>query len=254
MKTSVCIICLWAACFGLGAQSLQAQNKDEGVVTYERVQYWTKIYARMTYLNQEEKDRMKLTWGSDDEWKLKMKLNFSPRASLYTYESEQGQTDDGTYSWRQDDFLIQRNFEQSRMTEIHEMLGKTYILEDSLAAPEWKILNQIKEVNGYLCMRAVSEDTTKKQKITAWFAQDIPVSAGPERYFGLPGLIMELDINEGDVVITATQLSFKKLDKETELPKLKGKKIDQKAYDLLLWKHIDDSIKARRNPFWAIRY
>ena len=243
------LMCLW-----LGAAWGQLQTKDEGVVTYERVQYWTKIYARLTYLNQEEKDRMKLTWGSNDEWKLKMKLSFGSRASLYTYESEQGETEDGSYSWRQDDFVIQRDFEKSKKTEIHEMLGKTYIVEDSLAAPDWKILNQIKEVNGYLCMKAVSEDTTKKQKITAWFAQDIAVSAGPERYFGLPGLIMELDINDGDVVITATKVDFKKLDKETALPKLKGKRINENAYNQLIWKHIDDSIKARRNPYWAIRY
>ena len=242
-------MCLW-----VGAAWGQLQTKDEGVVTYERVQYWTKIYARLTYLSQEEKDRMKLTWGSDDEWKLKMKLSFNPRASLYTYESEQGETEDGSYSWRQDEFVIQRDFEKSKKTEIHEMLGKTYILEDSLAAPDWKILNQIKEVNGYLCMKAVSEDTTKKQKIVAWFAQDIAVSAGPERYFGLPGLIMELDINDGDVLITATKVEFKKLDKETALPKLKGKRITEKTYTQLLWKHIDESIKARRNPYWAIRY
>lgn len=242
-------MCLWAdMAWG------QLQPKDEGVVTYERVQYWTKIYARLTYLSQEEKDRMKLTWGSDDEWKLKMKLSFNPRASLYTYESEQGETEDGSYSWRQDEFVIQRDFEKSKKTEIHEMLGKTYILEDSLAAPDWKILNQIKEVNGYLCMKAVSEDTTKKQKIVAWFAQDIAVSAGPEQYFGLPGLIMELDINDGDVLITATKVEFKKLDKETALPKLKGKRITEKTYTQLLWKHIDESIKARRNPYWAIRY
>ena len=242
-------MCLW-----VGAAWGQLQTKDEGVVTYERVQYWTKIYARLTYLSQEEKDRMKLTWGSDDEWKLKMKLSFNPRASLYTYESEQGETEDGSYSWRQDEFVIQRDFEKSKKTEIHEMLGKTYILEDSLAAPDWKILNQIKEVNGYLCMKAMSEDTTKKQKIVAWFAQDIAVSAGPEQYFGLPGLILELDINDGDVLITATKVEFKKLDKETALPKLKGKRITEKTYTQLLWKHIDESIKARRNPYWAIRY
>ena len=243
------LMCLW-----VGAAWGQLQTKDEGVVTYERVQYWTKIYARLTYLSQEEKDRMKLTWGSDDEWKLKMKLSFNPRASLYTYESEQGETEDGSYSWRQDEFVIQRDFEKSKKTEIHEMLGKTYILEDSLAAPDWKILNQIKEVNGYLCMKAMSEDTTKKQKIVAWFAQDIAVSAGPEQYFGLPGLILELDINDGDVLITATKVEFKKLDKETALPKLKGKRITEKTYTQLLWKHIDESIKARRNPYWAIRY
>ena len=50
----------------------------EGVVTYERVYHWSKIYSRLDYLSQEEKDRIKLTWGNDDENKTKMKLVFSP--------------------------------------------------------------------------------------------------------------------------------------------------------------------------------
>jgi GLPGLI family protein len=127
-------------------------------------------------------------------------------------------------------------------------------VDDSLHTPKWKVMNQIKDVAGYICMKAVTEDTVKKQKITAWFAGDIPISAGPERYFGLPGVILELDINEGDVVITATKIEFKKLDKELIIPKTKGKKIKDADYDALLRKHLKDSIKSQRNPYWAIRY
>ena len=134
------------------------------------------------------------------------------------------------------------------------MLGKTYVIEDSLHTPSWKIMNQIKDVAGYICMKAVAEDTIKKQKITAWFTGDIPVPAGPELYFGLPGVILELDINDGDVLIEATKVEFKKLDNELILPKTKGKKIKDKDYDTLLRNHIRDSIKSQRNPYWAIRY
>ena len=135
------------------------------------------------------------------------------------------------------------------------MLGKTYLVDDSLTAPRWKVMNQIKDVNGHVCMLAVTEDTIKKQKVSAWFAHDIPVSAGPEQYYGLPGLIMELDINEGDVVVTATRVELKKVGEEINLPKkMKGKKLDGLAYNKLLWTHISDSMKSRRNPYWAIPY
>lgn len=236
------------------AASAVAQ-KTEGVVTYERKSYWTKIIARMTFLSQEQKDRAAQTWKNHDEWKEKMKLTFNANESLYTYGSEQGQTEDGRYSWRNSDLVLYRNFDKDQKTDVMEMLGKTYIIEDSLHAPVWKIGNQIKDVAGYICMKAETEDPIKKQKITAWFAQDIPVPAGPERYHGLPGLILELNLNEGDVIIEATNVTLKTpTADELKLPKLKGKKINDAAYDSMIQKYIAEQMTAHQNPYWEIRY
>lgn len=230
-----------------------AQN-TAGVVIYERKSSWTKIIARLPYLSREEKDRAAQTWKNDDEYKEKMKLVFNEKASLYTHEDQQGQSEDGRWTWQKDEYYVSRNFEKESMTDVIETLGKTYIVEDSLRKPVWKVMNQIKDVNGYICMKAETTDPIRGQKISAWFAQDIPVPAGPERYFGLPGLIMELDINEGDVILEAVKVELKPVDKELTLPKTKGKKIKDTEYDALLSKHIADSIKANRNPYWAIRY
>ncbi|GAB3497979.1 GLPGLI family protein [Spirosoma knui] len=232
-----------------------AQN-TEGVVSYKRKTHWIKIISRMTFLSQEEKDRAAQTWKNYEEENNaeKMKLAFSPNESLYTYASESGETDDGSYSWRNSELKLYRNFEKDKKIDIVEMLGKTYVIDDSLHTPVWKIGNQIKEVAGYICMKAETEDPIKKQKITAWFAQDIPVPAGPERYNGLPGLIMELSLND-DVVIEATGVAFRKLTPDDlKLPKLKGKKINDAAYDTLIKQHIAESMVAHRNPYWAIRY
>ena len=214
--------------FAVLLMSLSAvAQKTEGVVTYERKTYWTKIYNRMTYLSQEQKDRIAQTWKNDEENKEKMKLTFNQNASVYTYVNEMGSTEDGRFTWRNQELLLYRDFEKEQKTDIIEMLGKTYIVDDSLHTPTWKIGNQIKDVAGYICMRADTEDPIKKQKITAWFAQDVPVPAGPERYNGLPGVILELNLNDGDVVIEATSVAFRKLTPdELKLPKTKGKKIN----------------------------
>jgi len=238
----------------LFAKSAAAQQ-TEGLITYEYKYYWTKVNSRLTFLSKEEKDRMKLTWGNEENGPgIKMKLLFDEKQSIYTYNSEQGQTDDGRYSWRQSEYLVYRNFDTETLIENHEMLGKTYLLEDSLMKYNWRIQNQIKDVAGYVCMKAETYDSIKNQKIIAWFAQDIPVSAGPERYFGLPGLILELDINDGDVLVTAQKVELKNVDKELILPKMKGRKIKNKDYDELLQKHIADSMKSQRNPYWSLRY
>lgn len=240
--------------FTLIATASVAQ-KTEGVVNYTRKTYWTKIIGRMSFLSQEQKDRAAQTWKNDDESKEKMKLAFNANESLYTYASEQGETEDASYSWRNSELKLYRNFEKDKKTDVVEMLGKTHIVEDSLHTPVWRIGNQIKDIAGYICMRADMEDPIKKQKITAWFAQDIPVPAGPERANGLPGLILELNLNDGDVVIEATGVTFRPLTPDDlKLPKLKGKKINDAAYDAIIRQHITDSMVAHRNPYWSIRY
>jgi len=245
-------IFLWMSLL-LGAAAY-GQDKNQGVVTYERVTKWSKLYARLTFLSQEEKDRIANTWKNDDEAKEKMKLVFSPDRSLYTYLSEQGESEDGQWAWRNSEFKVYRDFAAERALEIHEMLGRSYVLDDSLPQPKWKVLNQLKDIAGYVCMKAETFDPVKNQKVVAWFAGDLANPAGPERSFGLPGLIMELDINDGDVVITATGVVFKDVAKELAYPKLKGRKIKNADYDKLLSDHIRDSMKAYRNPYWAIRY
>jgi GLPGLI family protein len=226
--------------------------KTEGVVQYERTTFWANIMSRLTYLSTEEKDRIKLTWGSSDEgWKQKMTLAFTENQSLY----QQGE-DNAEQGWsgRKETFFLTKNFASEHSTDYIDLLGKSYIVDDTLRAPTWKILNQIKEVAGYICMKAVTIDTVKKQTITAWFAQDIPVQAGPERFFGLPGLILELDINDGDVTIIASKVEFKKLTNELNLKKLKGKKISDAEYNKIIADFIKDSIKGERNPYWGLRY
>ena len=51
------------------------------------------------------------------------------------------------------------------------------------------------------------EDTSV---VVAWFASDIPVSAGPAEYQGqLPGLILEMDVANGRQTFRATEISPK---------------------------------------------
>jgi GLPGLI family protein len=227
-------------------------GKQEGVVQFERTTFYANIVSRLTYLSAEEKDRIKLTWGSTDEGsKQKMNLFFNENQSLYAYGEDNVEK---VWSGRKETFFLTKNFAAEHSTDYIDMLGKTYIVDDTLRRPNWKILNQIKEVAGFICMKAETVDTVKKQSITAWFAQDIPVMAGPERYFGLPGLILELDINSGDVVITATKVEFKKLTNEFNLKKIKGKKISDAAYTKIISDYIKESIKGERNPYWGLRY
>ena len=250
MKNILLILC------GLISLTAPAQDaKTEGVVTYVRKERWVKITSRLTYLSQEQKDRIAQTYKNfvENDKGIKMKLSFNATQSLYTYNSDE--PEEGGYSWRKSDLFLFRDFEKERKIDVIEMLGKTYIVDDSLHLPAWKIGNQIKEVAGYICMSAETQDTIRNYKVTAWFAQDIPVPAGPERLSGLPGLILELDINDGDVLIEAINVAFRPLTPtDLKMPKLKGKKIDDAAYDVLIRNYIAEQMTAHQNPYWEIRY
>jgi GLPGLI family protein len=235
------------------ANSLVYGQSAEGVVTYQRTQFWTKILPKLTFLSKEEMDRELRTWGSHDEgWKTKYQLLFSENESKF---SEIAEVSEYGYNRRPSEYMIYRDFKNEKRVEIEDISAKQYTVMDSLTSYSWKIMNKIKEVNGQLCMMATTEDTVRNQKIVAWFANDIPSSAGPERYFGLPGLIMELDIDDGAVVITAVKVEMKPVAEDLKLPKkMKGKKITGKEYNKLIKDVMDTAIKGHRYPYSAVRF
>lgn len=225
----------------------------EGKITYKYTIFYDKIMAKMDFLSQSEKDRIKLTWGNEEGYTTKMNLFFNPTKSIYTYVDET--EDESSYSWRKEDYLIYRDFEEKKIKELQEMLGKTYLIEDGLSPYKWRVMNELKEIQGHLCMKAITEDTVKKQTIEAWFAADIPVSIGPERLYGLPGAILGVEINGGDAIIEASKIEIVNVTEQLKLPKkMKGKEIDMKEYNDLISEHMKTSMTSQRNPYWAMRF
>ncbi|MCB0543250.1 MAG: GLPGLI family protein, partial [Saprospiraceae bacterium] len=153
----------------------------EGSIRYLVTHNWTKKMAAVDYISKQQRERIAYMWGNRSEWKVYTVLYFSATQSRYEDSEERAEPDDEGYSWRKDVYNIKRDFESNTIQDAIQLLGKTYVIEDTLIAPEWKILNDIKEVAGHVCMKAFLEDTLKQQKITAWFALDMPLSAGPER-------------------------------------------------------------------------
>ncbi len=66
-------------------------------------------------------------------------------------------------------------------------------------------------------------------EITAWYTMDIPINQGPDKYWGLPGLILE--INEGNTTILCSKIVLNSKDKkEIKIPR-KGKEVTQSEFD-----------------------
>ena len=232
--------------FGLDAQSTQ------GLITFNRKTDYISIMSKLPHITQEDVDRMSLTWGNYKRTGTNYELYFKGSKSLYARKKEAAK---GEYSWKPDQFLLIRDYKNQEQEDLIETLGKVYHLNEALPKIKWKILNEIKEVAGYICMKAETRNEDKNQVVHAWFTDAIPFTGGPEGYGGLPGMILEIDINDGDALITATEV---KLDgEEIQLPypkKMKGKKIAKVEFENIVKKYIDETIEGKKNPYWRVRY
>ncbi len=166
-------------------------------------------------------------------------LLFNATESLYRNveeEEEEPPTEGGGVTMRiqRPEATFYRNFAGHRKVDFREFMGKNYLIEDTLAGGNWKMTGETKQVLGYDCMKATTSDTVRKREITAWFTDAITLSSGPAQYGQLPSLILEIDINNGEIVIAAKKVEFKKLKKgDLEAPK-KGEKITEAEFQKMV--------------------
>lgn len=97
-----------------------------------------------------------------------------------------------------------RNFKNQNLHQNVDAGGNNYNVILNYNSVEWKLENETKKINNYLCYKA----TWKKGKVevTAWYCPEIPYSTGPREYGNLPGLILELQRNK--LYYTASKINF----------------------------------------------
>lgn len=132
--------------------------------------------------------------------------------------------------------LIYNN--RSSNTSLHETnaFGRLYIIQSEFDGLEWKLEEDTKDILGFKCRKAtlefyVSEEqrANQKREIVAWFTSELPYPYGPSVYRGLPGLILELEVN-WNFGYTLTAVEINKNDFiDIEEPK-KGKIIREAEY------------------------
>lgn len=229
-------------------------QRAEGKITFNRKVNWITIMSEMPYMTSEEIDRNKLTWGNWENEGTDYDYYFKDGKSVYTVQEKEENTG-AQYSWKQEKFYIIRDHNKKSKEDFVETLGKKYIIKDDIAKRKWKILNEIKEISGYLCMKAETYDEIKKQTIHAWFTDQIDFYGGPEGFDGLPGMILELNVNDGASIISATKVDFETAVEKLPKPKkMKGKEIQTEEFDQMISKFIAEYIEGEKNPYWRVRY
>lgn len=78
----------------------------------------------------------------------------------------------------------------SNSTIIFKMLNgnKNFDGKDSIIDYNWSITDEVQQLNGYNCKKAKCK--VGNTDYIAWFTEDIPINDGPNKFNGLPGLIV----------------------------------------------------------------
>ena len=86
-------------------------------------------------------------------------------------------------------YEIFRGYPQRKNTYIGNMSIDYFLYEEDVKKPEWELLPDTLTILGYLCKKATC--TFHCREYTAWYAPEIPISEGPWKLTGLPGLILK---------------------------------------------------------------
>lgn len=145
------------------------------------------------------------------------------------------------------DYALYQNVSDQNYTEQNDLMGKQFLVQDKLEKPEWKLEKETKNIGQYTCFKATlteeveervfnsvngeeDEEVKKVTKVTtAWYTLDIPVKHGPENFWGLPGLILE--VNDGKMAMMCTQVVLNPNNGVSiEIP-TKGKKVNAEEFE-----------------------
>jgi len=112
-----------------------------------------------------------------------------------------------------------KNYPIGKITTTDRVMPDNFIFYEKLNQFPWKISSKTSKIGNYTVQKATVKFGGRSW--IAWFAPDIPISDGPHKFNGLPGLILKLYDTQNHFVF-----EFKSIEKPVEnllieLPKLR---------------------------------
>lgn len=130
-----------------------------------------------------------------------------------------------------------------------EIFENTYVIKDSSRNLEWKIADETREIAGFECRKAVTK-ICDSVYVVAFYTDQIPVSAGPESFGGLPGMILGLAIPRLYTTWFATKVELTEPTPADLNPKQKGKIVNRTQLTNELAKGLKEWGKEGAKRMW----
>lgn len=128
--------------------------------------------------------------------------------------------------------IVYKNLALDTMIDSRDFMQKQFLITGPPTVRKWKIGKKQKEILGYPCLEATfQEDSTTSMVV--WFAPSLPVYNGPADYQGLPGMILQININEGLRTVTATTIVLDSVDTAEIIAPSKGKEVTAEEFEII---------------------
>lgn len=216
---------------GLIIQLCSAQLK-QGTIIYER-----KVNMHKRLSGEQESMRNMVPEFTT----FKMQLLFSENESIFKQVEQEEDIREQAGDSQPERLVIRmggdnevyKNYASGKMIELRELGPRKYIIEDSLRTAQWKLdESEIKNIKGYSCKKATTK-SVQGMDVVAWYTDQITCPSGPETFGGLPGMILELNINDGEIVFSPLDV-IDAGDKKLVKAPTNGKKISKKEFQKML--------------------
>ncbi len=263
MKKSILILV-----FGLVAQMSFAQD-FEGWVKYSRVFDPSKAFANNPNANrmggnmaeQARRPMIFVAAVKGQQWVFKADAKQDPGENVVEFNGQRR-----TFPRRLPKDETYYNAADNSYKRFEEYAQQPFQVSGALNKIRWKVdPTQTRPILGYECMMATATETEQRtipvwneggsmtlkdtvvvNEITAWFTDAISSGAGPDKYFGLPGMILALDVNNGVTTYVATSVEPKVLSEEELKINTKGKKMTPEQLEKLKKEHQAEQMKNFR--------
>lgn len=215
---------------------LTAQEGNNGFLLSGSV-----IYEQIVQMNiQLEGDAAQYADLLPKERKSEKILHFSEEAALYeNYHFDDLEEDLDAH---QEGSVIVKMAEPDNKTftdlkageqiEQKEFMSRMFLIKSELKQGQWKLTGKQKMILDYPCQQAKSSE--EDREVVAWFAPTIAVAAGPGSFGNLPGLVLEVNIENDQHIIIATSVDLKEPDEAILRKPNRGKEVTEEEYQAIV--------------------
>lgn len=104
--------------------------------------------------------------------------------------------------------MIFKDHETKYFYSIEQVGMKPFLVKDTMNIFNWQLHNETKEVLSYRCQKATTN--YRGRSYTAYFTTEIPIKDGPWKFYGLPGLILEVKSDDDVFNLTVNKIQISK--------------------------------------------
>ena len=184
-------------------------NKDEAILDI-----WSKVshfYSRNSVAREQIRDSVLAAGGSYSDVMNALGRSVYPQTRMK--------------------YQVWKNLPSPGMLTFTDELLKKFRYTESLETPQWTLAGKDSIIADYPCQQA--ETFYRGRHWTVWFTPDIPVSDGPWKLHGLPGLILQAEDSEHWFSFVCIEIE-NALYKELAVPEKKYVDCTRKEYEDLV--------------------